>query len=297
MLEVKNLTKSFNSLIAVNNVSFSIDKGEIFGLLGPNGAGKTTIIRCILDILKPDSGIISYNGQNYDLKKVTGYLPEERGLYMKSRVFDLLIYYGKLKARSTSFLVNRLEYLLEKLELKDIEQKRVYQLSKGNQQKVQLIATLISDPEIVILDEPFSGLDPINQQLVKDLIQEISREDKITILSSHQMEIAEKLCHKILLINKGRTIHYGLLSEIKKIYGHTSLHVRASNIQNDLGNFDEIESADIYENYAELQLKNNIDVSAFIKKLVGKYHVSYLELKEPSLHRIFIESVKKSNQQ
>lgn len=296
MLEVKNLVKSFNSLVAVNNVSFEVGKGEILGLLGPNGAGKTTIVRCILNILKPDSGEIKFDGNTVDIKRITGYLPEERGLYLKNRVFDVLMYFGKLKGKPTSFLQEKIHFLLNKLECRNLENKKVNQLSKGNQQKIQLIAALVSDPEIIILDEPFSGLDPINQEIVKNLISEISNDGKIIILSSHQMEIAEKLCNKILLINKGKTIHYGSLHEIKKNFGHPSLHIKANNLDFELNKYDEITSADIYENYAELEIKNDIDISSFIKKLIEKYNITYLELKESSLHKIFIESVKNSNQ-
>lgn len=302
MLKVINLYKEFENTIAIDNLSFEIPEGEIFGLLGPNGAGKTTTIRCLLGILKPERGEIFFNGkQNHNLKDIIGYLPEERGLYTKSKVIDVLQYLGELKGKPKNFIRNRIKYYLEKLQIENFVNRKINELSKGNQQKIQLISALISDPKILILDEPFSGLDPINQELAKDLISEFLSEGKIIILSTHQMDLAEKLCNRILLINKGKTVLYGLLSEIKKKFGTVTLHIKGKNLDHGLKSFPEFDYVDFYENYAEIYLKedfpasNNSRTKEIIQKLVQKFEITSIELKEPSLHSIFIRSIKELN--
>lgn len=293
MLKVINLHKEFSGIIAVDNLNFEINEGEIFGLLGPNGAGKTTTIRCLLNIIQPDRGEILFNGKNYlDIKNYIGYIPEERGLYLKSRVIDVLTYFGELKGRSRSFVKERANYYLNKLEMKETANRKINELSKGNQQKIQLISAFISEPKILVLDEPFSGLDPINQDLVVELIKEFLDEGKIVMLSTHQMDIAEKLCNKILLINKGKQVLYGYLNEIKKQFGRMNLHLRGTNLDNNLKNYAEFESVLLYENYAEIFLKDNLNTKDLIQKLLMNYNITSFELKEPSLHSIFIKTIK-----
>jgi ABC-2 type transport system ATP-binding protein len=293
MLKVINLHKEFSGIVAVDNLSFEINEGEIFGLLGPNGAGKTTTIRCLLNIIQPDKGEILFNEKNYlDIKNFIGYIPEERGLYLKSRVIDVLTYFGELKGRSSSFVKERANYYLNKLEMKEAANRKVNELSKGNQQKIQLISAFISEPKILVLDEPFSGLDPINQDLVVELIKEFLDEGKIVMLSTHQMDIAEKLCNKILLINKGKQVLYGYLNEIKKQFGRMNLHLRGTNLDNNLKNYAEFESVLLYENYAEIFLKDHFDTKDLIQKLLMNYNITSFELKEPSLHSIFIRTIK-----
>ncbi|MCR4417244.1 MAG: ATP-binding cassette domain-containing protein [Ignavibacteria bacterium] len=293
MLKVINLHKEFSGIVAVDNLSFEINEGEIFGLLGPNGAGKTTTIRCLLNIIQPDKGEILFNEKNYlDIKNIIGYIPEERGLYLKSRVIDVLTYFGELKGRSRSFVKERANYYLNKLEMKETANRKVNELSKGNQQKIQLISAFISEPKILVLDEPFAGLDPINQDLVVELIKEFLDEGKIVMLSTHQMDIAEKLCNKILLINKGKQVLYGYLNEIKKQFGRMNLHLRGTNLDNNLKNYAEFESVLLYENYAEIFLKDNLNTKDLIQKLLMNYNITSFELKEPSLHSIFIKTIK-----
>ncbi len=295
MLEIKNLHKEFNGIIAVNNLSLEIQEGEIFGLLGPNGAGKTTTIRCLLNIIQPDSGEILLNGsKNHDIKNIVGYLPEERGLYTKSRVIDVLLYLGELKGKSRKFLQERANYYMKKLEMQDVLHRRINELSKGNQQKIQLISSILFDPQILILDEPFSGLDPINQELIKDLIKEFLNEGKIIILSTHQMDLAEKLCNRIALINKGNLLLYGSLSDIKRNFGKMSLVVKSPDLDESIKNIPEFESIDLYENYAEINLKNHANTKEIIMKLLAKHNITGFELREPSLHSIFINTVKSS---
>lgn len=295
MLKVINLYKEFTNNVAVNNISFEIHEGEIFGLLGPNGAGKTTTIRCLLNIIQPDSGEILFNGnKNYDIKNIVGYLPEERGLYTKSKIIDVLLYFGELKGKSRSFIKERANYFLKKLKMEDVIYRKVNELSKGNQQKIQFISALISDPQILILDEPFSGLDPINQELVRDLILEFLNEGKIVILSTHQMDLAEKLCNKIILINKGEQILYGPLNEVKQKFGRLNLHIKGTNLDENLKNYPEFELVDLYENYAEIFLKDHYNSKEILQKLLMNYDITSFELKEPSLHSIFILAVKQS---
>lgn len=295
MLKVSNLHKEFSNVIAVDNLSFEIKDGEIFGLLGPNGAGKTTTIRCLLNIIQPERGEISFNGKsNLDIKDMVGYIPEERGLYTKSRVIDVLMYFGQLKGKQASFVKNRIYYYLNKLGMKETANRKINELSKGNQQKIQLISAFISEPKILILDEPFAGLDPINQELVIELIKEFLDEGKIIILSTHQMDIAEKLCHKILLMNKGKQVLYGYLNEIKKQFGRMNLHLKGTNLDDNLKNYPEFESVLLYENYAEIFLKDHFNTKEILQKLLMSYNITSFEIKEPSLHSIFIRSIKGS---
>jgi ABC-2 type transport system ATP-binding protein len=295
MLKVSNLHKEFSNVIAVDNLSFEIKDGEIFGLLGPNGAGKTTTIRCLLNIIQPERGEISFNGKsNLDIKDMVGYIPEERGLYTKSRVIDVLMYFGQLKGKQASFVKNRINYYLNKLGMKETANRKINELSKGNQQKIQLISAFISEPKILILDEPFAGLDPINQELVIELIKEFLDEGKIIILSTHQMDIAEKLCHKILLMNKGKQVLYGYLNEIKKQFGRMNLHLKGTNLDDNLKNYPEFESVFLYENYAEIFLKDHFNTKEILQKLLMSYNITSFEIKEPSLHSIFIRSIKGS---
>jgi len=297
MLSIKNLHKEFKNVIAVNDVSFDVEPGRIFGILGPNGAGKTTTIRCILDIIKPDRGEIHFNGILADeiFRNKVGYLPEERGLYSKSRVIDVISYFGELRGLSASHARSQTKYYLKKLEIEHFINKKVNELSKGNQQKIQFIASVINNPTILILDEPFAGLDPINQQLIKNLINEFLDEGKIILLSTHQMEVAEKLCSQILLINKGEEILKGKLSEIKKNFGKVSLIIKSPQIGKDILNFSEVSSADVYENYSEVVLNPGIDSQRLLKQLIEQYEITGFDLKEPSLNSIFIETVSNSN--
>jgi ABC-2 type transport system ATP-binding protein len=287
ILDVKELTKRFDTKIVLDNISFDVEEGVIFGLLGPNGAGKTTMIRIILDILRADHGDIDIFGRKFDdaLKARIGYLPEERGLYQKITVFDCLKYFAELKEVKKSD--DKIDFWLNKVDLQDYKKKRVEELSKGMQQKVQLVAAFIHNPELLILDEPFSGLDPINTKLIKDILLDLKREGKTIILSTHQMDQVERMCDRILLINQGKRILYGSLDEIKSNYKESVVVEYEGELKRVKG----VKTVNDYGKYAELSLEEDTDPQEILKKLVEVVGVRRFELKAPSLNEIFIEVV------
>lgn len=295
MLVLKDVIKEYKNVTAVNNISFSIEKGKIFGLLGPNGAGKTTTIRMILNVIKPTSGEITFNGKiiDNDFQGIVGYLPEERGLYKKSKVIDIIIYLGELKGLTKKLAEENSLFWLKKLDIINYKHTKLEELSKGNQQKIQFIAAILHNPEVLILDEPFSGFDPVNQQLVKDIIVDLAKEGKIIILSTHQMDIAEKLCNQIFLINKGKEVFSGQLFDIKKNFGSDTIKIEFDDDSHKLNNIPGILHSDIFSNYAELQLAENISTNDFIKTAADIINLKGFSIIEPSLHRIFIEEIKK----
>ena len=297
MLIVNKLIKKFNNTLAVDNLSFTVNPGKIFGLLGPNGAGKTTTIRTILNIIKPTSGEIIFDGKpiTYEYYNIIGYLPEERGLYKRSKVIDVLVYFAALKNLSKSDATSFANSWLKKLNILDYRDKKIEQLSKGNQQKVQLIAAILHNPRLLILDEPFTGFDPINQQEVKNLILSLLSEGKTIILSTHQMELAEKLCEDILLIDKGRAVSSGKLTDIKKNFGGNNIRLGFTGDNTFLKQFPEIIKFDNYNNYSEIQLKDEIIPSEFLKKLIGKIEVNHFSIIEPTLNKIFIDLIKENS--
>lgn len=292
-LKVTNLSKNYGEKKAVDNINFSIDKPGVFGLLGTNGAGKTTTIRMILGMLKRDGGTVTWNGENYDPNKVsTGYLAEERGIYSKFSIIDQLIYFGELKGMSKSEAVKSIDYWLERLDIKDYKNKRAEQLSKGNQQKIQFIAALISNPSLLILDEPLSGLDPVNTDLFKEVIKEEINKGKYIIMSSHQMNTIEEFCENLLILNKGKTILQGNLREIKKGYGRNRLLLKCDE---DIKYLIEECNMKIENESAEemnLMVKSQEEVNRLLKRITDE-NISLVkfELREPSLHEIFIEKV------
>jgi len=289
--------KRFNFTLAVDNISFTVRPGKIFGLLGPNGAGKTTTIRTILNIIKPTSGEIIFNGNpiTYEYYNIIGYLPEERGLYKRSKVIDVLVYFAALKNLSKKDAINFADYWLKKLNIFEYRDKKIEQLSKGNQQKIQLIAAIIHNPSLLILDEPFTGFDPINQQEVKDLILSFVSEGKTIIFSTHQMELAEKLCEDILLIDNGRAVTSGKLTDIKKNFGGNNIRVGLAGGLISQNQFPEIVKIDNYNNYSDIQLRDDIIPSEFLKKLIGKIEVNHFSIIEPTLNKIFIDLIKENS--
>ncbi len=297
MLIVKNLTKSFNTTKAVDDISFEIKPGKIFGLLGPNGAGKTTTIRTILNIIKPTSGEIIFDGKpiTYEYYNLIGYLPEERGLYRRSKVIDVLSYFASLKNLNKKDALSLADKWLQHLNILNYKEKRVEHLSKGNQQKVQLIAAIIHNPKLLILDEPFTGFDPINQQEVKDLILSFLTEGKTIILSTHQMDLAEKLCEEILLLDKGMDVCQGKLSEIKRKFGGNNIRLGFSGDGEFINHLPEVIKSEHYKNYSEIQLANNVIPSEFIKKIITKVEVNHFSIIEPTLNKIFIDLIKEKS--
>jgi ABC-2 type transport system ATP-binding protein len=226
VIELTHLRKAYSSVVAVDNLSIRVEQGEIFGLLGPNGAGKTTTIRMVMDILKPDSGDVRVLGQPPGVaRRRVGYLPEERGLYRSLRVGECLTYLGQLKGLTKTAAQRRAALLLERVELGGWAKNKVDELSRGMQQKVQLIASVIHDPMLVILDEPFQGLDPVNVEMVRGLIRELRDQGKTIVLSAHEMSLVEMLCERIALINHGRVVLEGRLGEIKQQFAPNALEI------------------------------------------------------------------------
>nr|QNO42385.1 vitamin B12 import ATP-binding protein BtuD [Methanosarcinales archaeon ANME-2c ERB4] len=287
VLDVAHLTKSFGTKTILDDLSFHIESGEIFGLLGPNGAGKTTIIRIILDILKSDHGSVKMFGKVFDeaFKERIGYLPEERGLYQKITVFECLKYFANLK--SVKKPDDRIDFWLEKVGLIDYKKRRVSDLSKGMQQKIQLASAFIHDPDILILDEPFSGLDPVNTKIVKDIMLDLKHDGKTIILSTHQMDQAERMCDRILMINHGKKVLYGTLDQIKADYRESPVMV--VEYEGDLKPIDGVTGMEDYGRYAELGLEMGTDPQEVLKNLMESVKLRRFEMKSPSLNKIFIE--------
>jgi ABC-2 type transport system ATP-binding protein len=293
MLEIKNLVKEFSQITAVDNISFEVHPGKIFGLLGPNGAGKTTTIRTILDIIKPTSGEILIHGNSSDEKfqNTVGYLPEERGLYKKSKVIDILTYFASLKGLQKCQAVANAEKWLKRLGISDYADRKSEELSKGNQQKIQFIASIIHDPEVMIFDEPFSGFDPINQQAVKEIIAEFTGSGKLIILCTHQMELAENLCEEIMLINKGKEVLKGSIADIKKSYSGNQCKVVFDEHTSLPESIEGVESITGENSHFELTLKPGLKHSELLRYLSARYNVSHFSEIEPSLHDIFLKVV------
>lgn len=284
---VSNLSKSFNGQNVVRDISFDISKGEVFGLIGPNGAGKTTIIRMLLDIIRPDSGEIRILDDRLSekTKDQIGYLPEERGLYKKLTVFETLAYLGALKEIDSK---KRATFLLEKMGMLQHKDKKISELSKGMQQKIQIIAAIIHDPDFIILDEPFSGLDPVNMKLVKDLIMELGKEGKTILISTHMMDQVERMCSRIFMIHKGEGVLYGKIDEIKSRYGKNTVLLE---FEGELKNIQGVKKMNNSGNYAELILEPGADPTEVLKKLAEMVRVNKFELSMPSLNEIFIRVV------
>jgi len=294
---VDEVTKQFDKLVAVSHLSLKVPEGSMYGLLGPNGAGKTTTIRMILNIIYPDKGDISILGQHIseDVKDRIGYLPEERGLYTKMKVSDLLLFMAEIKGVPKGEAKRRASYWLERLELADRADKKVEELSKGMQQKVQFIATVIHDPELIIFDEPFMGLDPINTDLLKGIMVELKKRGKTIVLSTHLMEEVERLCEHICLINKGRKVLDGRLSEIKKRYGKNTVVLQFEGDGSFLHHSPLVKKMDDYGNYIELQLKEEDSYPELLEMATKSVKLRRFEVVEPSLRSIFIERVKGGN--
>jgi ABC-2 type transport system ATP-binding protein len=293
MLKITNLRKEYDNVVAVDGVSLEVKRGELFGLLGPNGAGKTTTIRTVLNIIQPDSGEITFNGKPFtkEMWNGIGYLPEERGLYRKSKIINTILYFASLKGISAKEAKPLVFYWLDRFGLKHEGHRKIEELSKGNQQKVQLILSILHRPQLLILDEPFTGLDPVNQILLKDILLELRQQNTAIVFSTHQMEQVEKMCDNICLINKGKPVLSGELYEIKKRYGTNSIHLEYEGDGEFLKSFSFIRRADVYQNYAELELTDISRSSELLASINGKLSLRKFEIVEPSLNSIFINVV------
>jgi ABC-2 type transport system ATP-binding protein len=235
IIQIRDLVKRYGDVTAVDHLSFDVEQGEIFGLLGPNGAGKTTTIRVVMDILNPDGGLVTVLGQPPGQAKAqVGYLPEERGLYRNLKVLDTLVYLAELKGVDRREARERAAGLLERIQLEDWAARKVRDLSQGMQQRLQFVASLVHNPQVLFLDEPFQGLDPVNAERIKDFIAQLQREGKTIVLSTHQMNRVEALCDRILLIDRGQAVLYGSLAEIKRAHAPNAIRVRAPHIPPDI---------------------------------------------------------------
>jgi ABC-2 type transport system ATP-binding protein len=286
-LRIEGLTKSFDSKTVLNDISFSVDRGEVFGLLGPNGAGKTTMILIILDILGPDSGRISIFGDRLSeaIKDRIGYLPEESDLYPNVTVRDCIRYFSRLKGFDATD--ERIDHWLQRMKLGEYGDKSVEELSKGMQRLLHIIISFIHEPDFLVLDEPFSGLDPVNKELVKDIVLDLKSRGMTIIMSTHQMDEVEKMCDRILMINKGDQVLYGNLNEIKGRHG-SSIVVA---YEGELPPLEDIERVNDYGNFAELIIGRGADPQAILRELVERVTIRKFEVKTPSLDEIFIEVV------
>jgi ABC-2 type transport system ATP-binding protein len=292
MLKVTSLRKTFDTVVAVDGVSLEVQRGELFGLLGPNGAGKTTMIRTVLNIIAPDSGTITFDGKPFspEMWNIIGYLPEERGLYRKSKVISTILYFAALKGISERDAKPIAYQWLDRFGLKESAHRKVEELSKGNQQKVQIIISLLHRPQLLTLDEPFAGLDPVNQILLKDVLLELRQQNVAIIFSTHQMEQVEKMCDNICLINKGKPVLSGSLREVKKKYGTNSLRIEYEGDGEFLKRSPLVKRADVYQNYAELELVD-IHKSRELLSELDELDLRKFEIIEPSLNSIFLHVV------
>ena len=296
MLEVKNLVKKFGSKVAVNNISFKVEKGKILGVLGRNGAGKSTIFRMILNIIKQDSGIINY--MDKEITDITtdeiGYLPEEGSLILQYSVYEQCVYYGALKSMSEEEVRENLIKWLERFNITQYLNMKIKDLSKGNRQKIQFIIAILHNPNLIILDEPFSGLDPISVDELKNVIIELKKEGKIIVFSSHRMDHVEMLCEDILIIDSGKEIMYGNLNEIKKSYQKQNISITGNIDIEKIKNIDGVmEVTNISENNYNIKIENNNVVQDVLNEIDKKELLRFSVL-DASLNDIFIDKVGKS---
>jgi ABC-2 type transport system ATP-binding protein len=297
-LVVEHINKSFGQFQAIQDLSMEVKEGSIFGFLGANGAGKTTTMRMILDIIRPDSGHITWNGR--DVREVPrrnwGYLPEERGLYPKMRVEEQLVFLARLNGLSKQAAQKELDEWLERFQINAYRKRKVEELSKGNQQKVQFLATVLHDPAILIMDEPFSGLDPVNASVLKEAFLEMHRRGKTIIFSTHQLEQAEELCEDVVIINKGQVIVKGSVREVKRQHGRNVVYLKLDN-DPEAPWLDTLEGVQVTrrrQDYIEMQIQANLNPNLIVEAALSHGGmISRFELAEPSLTDIFIEHVGK----
>lgn len=290
-IAVGQVSKHYNGVVAVQDLSFEVHVGEVFGLLGPNGAGKSTTIRMLMDIIKPDSGTVYILGKplSDSLKDRVGYLPEERGLYRSARVLETLVYLGQLKGMARHDAQQQAARWLERVELAEWGKRRLNELSKGMQQKVQLVATILHRPALVILDEPFSGLDPLNIELVKDIIRELVQAGTTLILSTHQLAQAEALCHRLLLVNHGRAVLYGDLASIRARYTENAVRL---DVEGELAGLTGVHRVEPNGRGVVAYLDPGVAPQDLLRQLVARNIVVHrFELATPPLDAIFIAAV------
>jgi len=295
-VEVSHIVKSFADKVVVDDLSFSVAQGEIFGLIGPNGAGKTTTIRMMMDIIKPDSGDVTILGEKLSeaTKNKLGYLPEERGLYKKLRVIDSIVYLASLKGMDRHSAEIKADELLNQTGMLPHKGKKIEELSRGMGQIIQLIVSVIHDPELVVLDEPFAGLDPVNTELLKGMLIDLRNQGKALILSTHQMNEIEELCDRILMINHGRSVLYGNLAEIKSGYRSNSVLLE---FEGELGEVPGVTEKRTHKGYVELVLDGNTTPQQVLERLVSRgTAINRFEVATPPLNEIFLRVVGKAHE-
>jgi ABC-2 type transport system ATP-binding protein len=292
-LILKNVSKTFTGKKVVDNISFSLEEPGVFGLLGTNGAGKTTTIRMLLGIIKKDSGEITWNSKKVDRKSVNfGYLPEERGVYPKVKIYDQLMYFAELKGMKRSEADKTINEWAKRLKVEEYMQQPAEKLSKGNQQKIQFMTAVIHNPELVVLDEPFSGLDPVNTELLKNIIIDLVKNGKYVIMSAHQMATIEEFCSDILILNKGKTVLQGNLREIKESYPANRVKIETNkNINEYIKNL-ELEIENETNNDYTIKISDENKAHELLKRLIeNEVIVNKFEIMKPTLNDIFIEKV------
>ncbi len=292
-LRIQQVTKKFGSFTAVDELSLDIPPSEMFGFLGANGAGKTTTFRMVLGLLDATEGQITWNGKgiDYSTSPEIGYLPEERGLYPKMKVSDQIVYLARLRGMEKKTILKELEYWLERFNVPQYMNKKVEELSKGNQQKIQFIASVIHKPKLLILDEPFSGLDPVNVELLKDAVREIKKNGTTIVFSSHRMEHVEELCESLCIMHKGRPVVYGGLKEIKRSFGKKNVVIHADFDLTFLKGKDGVVKLKETTEGILLQVESEAAAESVFHEVVQKGFLRKFELEEPSLNDIFIEKV------
>jgi ABC-2 type transport system ATP-binding protein len=295
IVELRGIHKTYDNFVAVDHLSFNIREGGVYGLLGPNGAGKTTAIRMMIGINIPDEGEVWLFGEKFHREQLQriGYLPEERGLYKRMKVLDHLIFLGRLHGLSTTEARKRSLDWCERMQLSDWTQKKVEELSKGMQQKIQFVAALLHDPDLMILDEPFSGLDPANTVMLKDVMIELKQAGKTILFSTHRMDQVERLCDSICLIDHGRSVLEGELKKIKASYGKNTVQMQYEGDPS-FDHSELIQSVNNYGNYVEVRLKPGADSQELLRLCAQHARISRFELVEPSLEEIFIDVVEQN---
>jgi len=296
-IELNRVRKAYGHFVAVDDLSFTIEQGSVFGLLGPNGAGKTSTIRMMIGITAPDSGDISLLGKPFARESLNrvGYLPEERGLYKKMKVLDQLIFLGELHGLAAGEARKRALTWCERLEISEKLASKVEELSKGMQQKIQFIAALLHDPEFVVMDEPFFGLDPVNAGILKDVMLEVKGRGKTILFSTHRMDQVEKLCDSICLINRGKPVLQGDLKEVKSRFGKNNVQIAYEGNGDFLAKNELVQSFNNFGNYVEVRMAPGADPQQLLRRVTEHCRVSRFELMEPSLEEIFIEVVGKTD--
>lgn len=294
-IELESITKTFNHFTAVNELSLTVPRGSIYGFIGPNGSGKTTTIRMIMNIFYPDNGNIKILGESHtgSTHGNIGYLPEERGLYKKMKVREILQFYGQL--RKTKHINSKINYWLKKLELSEWSEKKIEALSKGMSQKIQFISTIIHEPEIIILDEPFSGLDPVNADILKSAILELREKGSTIIFSTHDMGVAERMCDYIFMIYKGNKVLDGTLTEIQDKYGTDTIHLQTEAGIKVLQNIPGIEKINDFGQVQEIKIADKVDPQEILKSIIQQTKIYKFEIAKPSLNDIFIRIARPEN--